>query len=505
MNVHISQEQNAVVAVVSKFGAGIAKQISGLETKPSELNVRILKTSESAIVLAASTGHTHQLVKIYLTENKAGVTGFDRETGALIVARESGLTPHLLSYSLARKILIMEFIQGQSLAEMLTAGNCQALCFKLGRWLARFGKLTKAPVQPQSWHDYLIQCGTGPDSEVINQSRAFLQDFLIEDYALAKNDSAPGNWVVTPQGEFKGIDFEFAAHKPYGWDLLLTARSMVRLFPQFANELCEALCKGFCQSGAGRYDQFLALSKIFVAHTLSGPERNPTRLDTVLRAFNEASGRQLSLVVNAPYLDDCTERPDASLVQQFEHHLASVADQAWDDVDKETGGSAARSEEPASEPNTLHQAICTSCKGWCCSSGREKHAYIDRATIGRLRTQRPDLNKNDAVSYYLERLPDQSVTGSCLFHGKNGCGLPFETRSDRCRSFSCNSAKQLLQRSARHGFADALIIATENGQQMRATLLENGKITTATTTPSSPARRAPARAATLAEKGSSNG
>ncbi len=63
MNVHDSQEQDAVVAVVSRFGAGIATQISGLETKPSELNVRILKTSESAIVLVASAGHTHQLEK----------------------------------------------------------------------------------------------------------------------------------------------------------------------------------------------------------------------------------------------------------------------------------------------------------------------------------------------------------------------------------------------------------------------------------------------------------
>jgi hypothetical protein len=81
-------------------------------------------------------------------------------------------------------------------------------------------------------------------------------------------------------------------------------------------------------------------------------------------------------------------------------------------------------------------AACGLCKGWCCKGGGE-HAYVDEATIARVRRERPELNALAVARLYSERVPTVGYEGSCIFHGRQGCTLDRSLRSDVCNSYFC--------------------------------------------------------------------
>ena len=94
--------------------------------------------------------------------------------------------------------------------------------------------------------------------------------------------------------------------------------------------------------------------------------------------------------------------------------------------------------ETAATPNQLDLAAwaCTACGGECCSKGGT-HAYLDEPAIRRVIRQHPKFGRRALADLYASYLPEQSFTGSCVFHAANGCTLPRELRSDLCNSFYC--------------------------------------------------------------------
>ena len=108
--------------------------------------------------------------------------------------------------------------------------------------------------------------------------------------------------------------------------------------------------------------------------------------------------------------------------------------------------------EPEGFAARVARAACSLCKGWCCTNG-ENHAFLDQATIARVRRARLPLNVRAVLRLYLERVPEVGYEGSCIFHGKHGCTLDRSLRSDVCKQLLLWWASGLYDRW-RHRDAD---------------------------------------------------
>jgi hypothetical protein len=85
-------------------------------------------------------------------------------------------------------------------------------------------------------------------------------------------------------------------------------------------------------------------------------------------------------------------------------------------------------------------AACGVCWGACCAYGGNS-AFIDGATVRRLRSARPELTDAQVIEHYLNAVPERTVENSCILHGQAGCALPREQRSAICNDFWCRPVK----------------------------------------------------------------
>jgi hypothetical protein len=87
-----------------------------------------------------------------------------------------------------------------------------------------------------------------------------------------------------------------------------------------------------------------------------------------------------------------------------------------------------------------YDAACGVCWGACCSYGGNA-AFINGATVRRLRNARPELTDAEIVEHYVNAIPELTVESSCILHGQQGCALPREQRSSICNDFWCRPVK----------------------------------------------------------------
>jgi hypothetical protein len=124
-------------------------------------------------------------------------------------------------------------------------------------------------------------------------------------------------------------------------------------------------------------------------------------------------------------------------------------------------------------------AVCAACRGFCCSGG-DAHAYLRPETMGRLLRQRPELRIEQLIDLYVDRLPEQSFEGSCVFHGETGCTLPRDMRSDTCNAHFC-AGQHSLQAALAQGAPPRAFVAISNGTEVVA-----GRFLTSPIGPSQP-------------------
>jgi len=86
----------------------------------------------------------------------------------------------------------------------------------------------------------------------------------------------------------------------------------------------------------------------------------------------------------------------------------------------------------------ISEALCTVCKGGCCTSGRNK-AYLSVMTIRRFMDIHPAFTAEDVLNSYLSLLSPSTIGNSCINQTKKGCGLPRDMRSDICNGYFCES------------------------------------------------------------------
>jgi hypothetical protein len=108
--------------------------------------------------------------------------------------------------------------------------------------------------------------------------------------------------------------------------------------------------------------------------------------------------------------------------------------------------------EPEGFAARVARTACSLCKGWCCGNG-EDNAFLDEATMARVRCARSALDVRSVLRLYVERVPEVGFEDSRIFHGKQGSTLDRSLRSDVCNSYFCSGLQSYIDRR-RHRDAD---------------------------------------------------
>lgn len=148
----------------------------------------------------------------------------------------------------------------------------------------------------------------------------------------------------------------------------------------------------------------------------------------------------------------------------FVAHLRAVIAESF------ATGSVATDKHPMPANNPLDVLMgkgCATCRGYCCRTAGE-HAYVMVGTIDRVRAQRPHAGPDEIANLFVDRLPDASNDGSCVFHTATGCTLPFEVRSDVCNTYFCEDLTAYSIEQNESSPTRAFFIAHERGVIRRA-------------------------------------
>jgi hypothetical protein len=106
---------------------------------------------------------------------------------------------------------------------------------------------------------------------------------------------------------------------------------------------------------------------------------------------------------------------------------------------------------------------CGECRGWCCRNGGN-YAYLQESDLRRVAAEQGINTWEDVVERYLSFIPDATYQDSCIFHGREGCGLPRSLRSETCTSFLCEAAGRLCE-TIRQGATDLILVSTSINEE----------------------------------------
>ena len=81
--------------------------------------------------------------------------------------------------------------------------------------------------------------------------------------------------------------------------------------------------------------------------------------------------------------------------------------------------------------------LCAMCRGKCCDRGGQNHAFIQRSTLKRVKSNHPELSNEDIIERYRSYFPEKATVNSCIYHSDTGCTLPSEYRANICSDFYC--------------------------------------------------------------------
>jgi hypothetical protein len=151
------------------------------------------------------------------------------------------------------------------------------------------------------------------------------------------------------------------------------------------------------------------------------------------RSFKALAGDSLPVMV--PRNDKAAVPISRERVRRLRKHLIVTLRGLWMMKDSQHSVSPLRP-EPEGFAARVACTACSLCKEWCCTNG-DDHAFLDQATIARVRRARLPLDGRAVLRLYIERVPEVGYEGSCIFHGKQGCTLDRSLRSDVCNSYFC--------------------------------------------------------------------
>ena len=344
------------------------------------------------------------------------------------------------------------------------------MCFAIGKWLGKFANAAPSKQVSGSWEQYLHNYAELNNSLSVSSSSDFLREFTYDKVVLSKNDGALSNLMVARDGKLFGVDLENSQFKPFGWDLLLTARALVRLFPSETSLCIAELVNGFCKAtGANseKYRTFLHVVAIGTAFEIGTCTTEKPAL-TALRTYNEKSDAPAQVVGHAPFLPKRLQEPAPEEVLALFQHIKGL------DLDSVPLEEAQPNANEGSPPVQL-EALCKGCQGNCCTLAVGEKAFIDAKTAKRASLRIKEDEAAKVALNYISYLPEKHIQGSCLFHGPDGCALPRPMRSDICNDYTCRAAHEMLNRIDTYNPDGVLCLAGEGVDFRQAFYVQNGK------------------------------
>ena len=163
-----------------------------------------------------------------------------------------------------------------------------------------------------------------------------------------------------------------------------------------------------------------------------------------------------------PYLDRDLAPLPAARQAAFLAHLDGVVDRVFDEANAEPSPDAVpfarRLREVPDDPPAL-AATCMACRGSCCLKGARTHAFLTPESIAFYRHLHPEASAEEVKAAYASRLPEQSIEGSCVYHGTRGCVLPRTMRAEICNQWQCSDRLDLEAQLKATGGRVSLVVA----------------------------------------------
>ena len=184
-----------------------------------------------------------------------------------------------------------------------------------------------------------------------------------------------------------------------------------------------------------------------------------------------------------PHLDRDLAPLPAARQAAFLAHLDAVVDRAFDRAIAEPPPDAVpfarRLQEVPDDPPAL-AATCMACRGYCCLKGAATHAFLSPESIAFYRHLHPEASAEEVKNAYASRLPEQSIEGSCVYHGARGCVLPRTMRAEICNQWQCSDRLDLGRRLKASGREASLVVALPDpgagGRPRSVAVLPSGQI-----------------------------
>ena len=149
-------------------------------------------------------------------------------------------------------------------------------------------------------------------------------------------------------------------------------------------------------------------------------------------------------------------------------HLEAIVAESFAEAARDPN-SATREKIEAPE-GPFATAACSTCKGHCCALGARNAAFLDAESITQFRRHNPEMDAEEVLGAYVDRLADETPDGSCVFHGAEGCTLHRTQRSDICNRHYCRPLVLLMElEAARDAGTVALVAHDPDGGTALAT------------------------------------
>lgn len=435
------------------------------------------------MVLGITAGEKMAVVKAFNGHLKSAVVARYRELSVLTALENTDLIPKVLAYDQKANWILSDFVEGVDLETHINGDNAVFFAHALGKWYAAYTiKVSMhATEEPTNWGDYLNAYDEFQRANLSDTDCELLRKLPIMKRLVAKNDSYLRNFRVDENGGVVGFDFEKAASKPYGYDILATGRILVRMFPHMMLELTEALVDGWGQgTDTISFKDMLEVTRIFAlttAFNVQHEEQNLLRQR--LLGYNLRATQSADQIYQTPFMTTELVCNDPKTREGFLAYLeGAVADELSPNVPQDTEVRVVKInvEEPkglseAPEPSEL--AFCHTCAGSCCRQGFANMAFIRPHILERTKNLLGLPSLASTIEHYVNLIPDLHVGGSCFYHGPNGCVVPREQRSDVCNRYKCHALKRYQNfLTPANEEANVLLFNTDGDTVQRARILQ---------------------------------
>lgn len=470
------------------YGKDLQQAMAETGLDQNEFDMGILKNTRDKIVMKAEAAGGKRLIKIFNHSVDSGLHRSYREASILVELKDTGLVPAIKYIENGGKWIMMDWVDGETLQSCINNENVIELSFKVGSWIARYTDAMDAhnEVSNCNWADYYLQNYKIPPTMVSPKLFEPLRSLRISKRTISKEDPHLGNFVVDERGRIIGIDFELSTLKPYGWDILASAKALIDSFPHKRSDIIQSLLEGW---GRGTdcisKDAFRGLVLAFLDIT----ERmsiNATQIQRRLHmeALREYTGGVAKSLVTTPAFIGNLVPLESGLVEQFCGSLksyfnedGSVKDKVHAQLPEADVRAEIDLEKPAPDLPEL-KVICSTCRGRCCKEGLTYHAFIDYDVIRQCQHAFDLDGMKEVIKHYLSFTPDKHFQGSCIFHGISGCTLPRKCRSPICNRYACADLEGQMRRLDTNVDMDGAVYCASDpdGVVIRVNLVHNGNV-----------------------------